>query len=145
MKRWFTLKFRYYRHFYYSDCSLCISWCDYLTSCLGQNWSWQNNCRRKFKYYKHFYLTTVPKGKDLPLLVIDVNLCKRIIYRYSRYRYSRFRYSRNFDKIFTIKLTEHRNGTGSIKNGLYKLILCLINDVKVIFCVNYPADSILHL
>ena len=135
MERWFTMKFhlRYYRYRFYPDCSLCSRWCHYLASCRSQTWSWWNHCRLKFKYSEHFYITTVPRGEDLPLLEIDVNLCKTIYYRRSR----------NNDKIFTINITEHKNGMGSIKNGLYKRILCLI-DIKVILGVNRSTDFVLH-
>lgn len=110
-KRPFILKFRLIRYwnFWYrfsSHCSLCTSWCDYVTSCRRQNRSWRNHCRWKFKYSEHFYLTTVPEGIDLPL-VIDVNLCKKI-----------YLYPWKFDKIFTISITKQRNGKG---NGLYEL------------------------
>lgn len=108
-KRPFILKFRLIRYwnFWYrfsSHCSLCTSWCDYVTSCRRQNRSWRNHCRWKFKYSEHFYLTTVPEGIDLPL-VIDVNLCKKI-----------YLYPWKFDKIFTISITKQRNGKGNVSS-----------------------------
>lgn len=124
--RCFTLKFniRYYRyrvrnqHRLHRYCSLCRSWCQYLASCRHQNWNWWNHCRLKFKYYEHFDITTLAAREDLPLLRIDVNLCKTIPHQPSR--------NRPYDKIFTINITEHKSGSANIRNGLYKLILCVI-------------------
>lgn len=106
VERWFTLKFEI-RYYWY--CSLCQLWCEYLASCRDQTRVWRKNCRRKFKdSVGHFYITTVPRGKDLPFLRIDVNLCKPIL-----------RYGGSYDKIFTINITEHKSGSTNIRNGLY--------------------------
>ena len=115
VEHWFTLKFdiryRWYRfrpYHWYRYCGLCRSWCKYLSSCRLQTPGWLWNCIRNFKYYGHFQITTVPRGKDLPLLKIDVNLCKTIFYRYSWDGY---------DKIFTINITEHKSELNNVKNG----------------------------
>lgn len=103
------LECRYHQSFY--NCRK--EWCEYLGECLNQtnNWLFHFKCRLRFKYYQYFRIIA-RRGKDQPLLKIDVNLCKTIYYRYSR----------KYDKIFTITFTEHKSGLGNIKNGLYKLV-----------------------
>ena len=110
-------------------------WCKYLGVCLNQTKSWwfHFNCIWKFKYYRYFRITVVPRGKDRPLLTIDVKLCKTIYYRYS------LKY-----KLFTIKINEHESGMGNITNGLYKLVFQCLIDIKFIFGLDCRADFVFH-
>ena len=116
-----------YRSFY--NCHK--EWCKYLGVCLNQTKSWWFHiyCIRKFTYYSYFRI----RGKDRPLLTIDVKLCKTIYYRYS-WKY----------QLFTIKINEHESGLGNITNGLYKLVFQYLIDIKFIFGLDCRADFVFH-
>jgi len=102
-------------------------WCKCLGVFLNQskNWWFHFICIWKFNHYGHFRITH--RGKGRPLLTIDVKLCN---------------YSRKYE-LFTIKINGHESGLGNIKNGLYKIILCLI-DIKVIFGLDCRAHFVFH-
>lgn len=109
-KRLFSLECRRRNHQSFYNCHK--EWCEYLSVCLNplKKWLFHSQCRLKFRFSRYFRIIAL-RGKDRPLLTIDVNLCKTIYYRYSR-KY----------ELFTIKISEHESGLENIKNGLYKLV-----------------------
>ncbi len=103
---------------YFSSCR--ASWCHYITSCLGQTSKWEHLCKWAFRWYYYFKITAAAgRGNPSPVK-IHVKSC------YQNYQFYH-------DRIYILRVTEYKSGSGNVKNGLYALLFYRQTESLTVF------------